>query len=112
VPKVKSSNSFFMHKSKFRFSGRCESELISSQHEASINCASPSLGGGSGGESVHKNNTSMLEVSTHHQIGPVFVTGQPSPTDSALSTNRYSSLQRPFKRYALAFILIHNSFFC
>ncbi|RNA34233.1 hypothetical protein BpHYR1_000062 [Brachionus plicatilis] len=31
VPRVKSSSSLFHHKSKFRFSGRCESELIASQ---------------------------------------------------------------------------------
>lgn len=34
MPKIKSSNSIFSHKSKFRFSGRCESELIASQNHS------------------------------------------------------------------------------
>lgn len=41
MPKIKSSSSLFSHKSKFRFSGRCESELIASQNDKSIISISP-----------------------------------------------------------------------
>lgn len=36
VPKMKSSDRLFTFKSKFRYSGRCESELISAQHDTSF----------------------------------------------------------------------------
>lgn len=36
VPKMKSSDRLFTFKSKFRYSGRCESELILAQHDTSF----------------------------------------------------------------------------
>ncbi|CAF0924645.1 unnamed protein product [Brachionus calyciflorus] len=41
VPRIKSSSSLFSHKSRFRFSGRCESELIASQAYRSTSSLSP-----------------------------------------------------------------------
>lgn len=43
MPRIKSSSSLFSHKSKFRFSGRCESELIASQSYRSTTSLSPKV---------------------------------------------------------------------
>jgi hypothetical protein len=53
VPKVKSSSSFFHHRSKFRFSGRCESELIKSQNKSNSNGTASAAAGGGGFTSLN-----------------------------------------------------------
>lgn len=54
VPKMKSSDRIFTFKSKFRYSGRCESELIAAEHETSL--VSISSNGGKSNCSTLKSN--------------------------------------------------------
>lgn len=82
VPKIKSSSSLFSHKSKFRFSGRCESELIASQAYRSTSSLSP------------KNLDTSLNT-----------------TQNSNSFERNATLNYPqsFKRYLLLIILFSHT---
>jgi hypothetical protein len=90
VPKIKSSSSFFLHKSKFRFSGRCESELISSQQHNRDEDMSIM----SGSNLSPLSNASMLEmrniINNNNSIS--------NCNNTSYSNNKYSTLQHPFKR--------------